>query len=197
MEEFNIQESFTRKHPESVHQSIANKNYSNCSSSSSGSNCSNVEWDSEAAAPLSVFHTLKESTIIQGESVAHTVNNRPTPKLKCKISSDLAELNRLHNSKYPWIPSEDQIRPTEEVRQKKKETLDSIIQNWAEFTDYIYHTVFDKKLEMLNGKFTVTDRNTFSDIRFLPNEFPYRVAGHHYVLWFGARFQVNSYLQLL
>lgn len=196
------------------HSGNSNSN-SNCSGSSisaqsyvnidvSGELTSQPQTKSSVSNSASLGHVFKSFTaqptasissahaFIMSEqaSAASSRITRYLPKLRCKISSDLIDLNRLHDAKYTWIPSEEQVRPTPEVRQKKLERLDSINKNWLDFPDYIYHSVFGKEMVTLSGKLTIFDRNTESEIRFAPNEFPYRVAGNHFVLWFGVKVQV-------
>ena len=99
------------------------------------------------------------------------------PTLRCKVSSDLNELNRL-NAIYPWIPNSEQIRPPLELIEQKNIDMAEVHSRWMFFKDYIYHKVFDKQFFERNDKYVVFDK----ELSHLPkvfkkNEYPYQTQG--------------------
>ena len=99
------------------------------------------------------------------------------PTLRCKVSSDLNELNRL-NAIYPWIPNSEQVRPPPELIEQKNIDMAEVHSRWMCSKDYIYHKVFDKQFFVRNDKYVVFDK----ELSHLPkvfkkNEYPYQTQG--------------------
>jgi len=109
-----------------------------------------------------------------------------------EISSDLSILNSLHES-FPWIPNESMVRPSEELKEKKRKTFIYIDSEYDSLKDYIAQHIFDaaiSKLQFGSKKYaSITDfnANEFKVKKvFKPNEYPYSLLmGHHYVHWYG------------
>lgn len=81
-----------------------------------------------------------------------------------RISSDAAVLSELH-SFYPWIPGEEQIRPTESTRAAKKQCLEGKTLRQVEEEIISAHTLTRHKSALV------------------PCPFPYATDGAHYILW--------------
>jgi hypothetical protein len=111
--------------------------------------------------------------------------------LRGKISSNIEDLQQLHDQSYSWLPSAQQIRPTPETLQAKHMTCDMILLQYKSFADYILHKVFNVAVveQESDGKLAAIDHEVSQQIRFAPNDFPYQVEGMHYVLWFGTKTQ--------
>lgn len=142
----------------------------------------------------------------------------PVVKIRGKISSELQELDLLHeisNLSINWIPSSTSIRPSAEIMEKKLKKLDQIERLWRSFDDYILHHIFNVPLELRshssrnlsnnpymqgnnnppvvsNEKLKVASMDISEEIKFVPNEFPYSTSGYHWVLWFGTKYQTVS-----
>jgi hypothetical protein len=106
---------------------------------------------------------------------------------RCRVSSDVAVLDRLHKL-FPWIPGESDIRPPVDVLERKRQQLHAIQSQWVTFPDYIRASVFGVpsvldpstlKLMACGDDSAVTGRSVFA-----PNEFPYNVP-KHFVMWYG------------
>jgi len=67
--------------------------------------------------------------------------NTSAPKLMSKISSALADLDKLWEI-YKFIPHSTGIRPSPERLEQKKQKLAELSSTWKNFEDYIYHDVF-------------------------------------------------------
>lgn len=114
-----------------------------------------------------------------------------------KISSDLSELNRLHLS-FPFIPDEQQIRPSEECLQKKESSSRDIEENWKSIEDFILCCVFHKpaSIDRCSNRLKADTKDIKDRIRFVENEFPYCIdptVGNHYILWLGPKTSGKHY----
>lgn len=112
--------------------------------------------------------------------------------LKCKISSNLEELNNLHRQ-YHWIPNSEQVRPSPEILERKLSDIEEIQKKWVSFKDFIYYRVFDKQYNIRNDKLIVFDKDlTILPRMFKKNDYPYQVNGNHYILWYSTQIQSVS-----
>ena len=90
--------------------------------------------------------------------------------LRRQISSDIQDLNRLHQE-YWWIPDETMIRPSVEVLEAKCVLAAKLIEDGVTFKDFILNTYF-------TGPW-------ISSWAFHKSLFPYRLqaGAEHFVLW--------------
>lgn len=89
---------------------------------------------------------------------------------KCKVSSNIEELNKL-NKIHNWIPNEFSIRPNIEILEYKQKFYNEILLIWPSFNEYIFHEIFKSNL---NNKWVFTQ----SLMRYnLP------LYCNHYILW--------------
>ena len=101
-----------------------------------------------------------------------------TTKLHCRIPSDIIELDKIHTT-HQFVPNSKQVRPTDEMKVIKSTTLQDITQDYRNFEDYIYHTVFDCPIiKADDGKNVVANRHRMRVQRenkkvFQPQMFPY------------------------
>lgn len=125
-------------------------------------------------------------------------NNNYVPLLRCNISSNKEILTSL-NTVHPWIPNEDNIRPSTETLEYKRLKLLEIINNYDKFEDYILNNVFNiptteneitkKKCILDSMKFDLYNEKVFK-----PNDFPYNIPiGNHYVMWYSTPNQPYSF----
>jgi len=109
-----------------------------------------------------------------------------------------------------WLPSPEQIRPSETMRALKEITLEQAILDYRSPTDYLLITIFGAPHVHMDGKLAVQPpgdglhptavgwdaeaiRQVFiayriRPIKFVPNPFPYSLdaGSHHFVLWFST-----------
>lgn len=116
-------------------------------------------------------------------------------KIRGAVSHNIEDLQALHEL-YPWIPGEEHIRPSDEIKEKKRLYLEEICNEWFSIGDYILHEIFSMPSKKVGTKSMVTNRGVSSDIHvFKPNLFPYGIeqfGGKHYVLWYGCSSKVFS-----
>jgi hypothetical protein len=100
------------------------------------------------------------------------------------ISSDIEELNRLHEIYY-WIPNEYMIRPTDSILQEKDVFSKFILEQWHSYKDYILDTHFFRGMSLFDNRLRLTNPITESEWFFSRSSFPYDLAEgvNHYVLW--------------
>ena len=103
--------------------------------------------------------------------------------LRCNISSNLADLDRLHQT-FQWIPNSTQIRPSAETMQIKRLFCQNIEENWHSFGDFILETVFKKiSTPGYDGLKYCADKDVDLVHIFAPNQFPYDLnEGEHWVI---------------
>jgi hypothetical protein len=103
--------------------------------------------------------------------------------LRCKISSDLKELNKLHKE-YAWIPNDSMIRPSDKILEVKQHFNRYIENMWMSPKDYILATHFKYDTDMEDGHIYVPEVKP-QEWSFNESMFPYDVQQetHHYVLW--------------
>lgn len=124
----------------------------------------------------------------QPDITTTTASSATPPIIKSMIPSHFDQLNEL-NKLYPWIPNSTCIRPSSEMIACKRKKSADIEKNWYSFTDFILHEVFGKpmvKLASKTNKLFVLDRKVTQMKVFRPNDFPYDVKGHHWVMWYGT-----------
>ena len=108
-------------------------------------------------------------------------------KLRCRVSSDVDELEVLHQI-YPWVPGKEHVRPTPEVRAQKELLLSNLEAMWASPMDWVFHHVFQSPTTRgMDGKRTAARPSTGATI-FAENPFPYDVPSgtKHWVLWMAS-----------
>ncbi len=103
--------------------------------------------------------------------------------LRCKISSDLKELNKLHRE-YPWIPNDSMIRPNDNTLEVKQHFNRYIENMWMSPKDYILAKHFKYNTDMEDGHLYVPEVKQ-NEWCFSESMFPYNVKPetNHYVLW--------------
>jgi hypothetical protein len=104
--------------------------------------------------------------------------------IRCKISSDIQDLNELHK-KYFWIPDENMIRPSEKVLENKRHFSNYVLHNWMSFKDFILDTHFKFTMDIDDGHLYALKNTTKSEWHFVKSLFPYNLPDDvsHYVLW--------------
>ena len=115
------------------------------------------------------------------------------PMLQCKIDSDPESLDSLYQN-FDWIPNSLTIRPTENVLNKKLETLKEIDEKWMSLKDYILFKVFKLETKVICSRMYVPDQTVLTTAPYFEvNEFPYNIGkGNHWVLWYGSPTQPHS-----
>lgn len=103
--------------------------------------------------------------------------------LHCKISSDIQDLNRLHET-YWWIPDESMIRPSQKNLENKSAFSEYVLANWMSFRDFILHTYFKYPVDVDDGHMYVLDRPTV-EWNFSESLFSYDLPSgvNHFILW--------------
>ena len=120
-----------------------------------------------------------------------------TQRLHGKISPEYSHLNKLHEM-YTFIPSEEQVRPSPEEKERKAKKLEELAVTWKEFVDFIYGTVFQLPYIVdKNGVKTVPNRyrEQIDKTRhvFQKQLFPYNIEdGEHFVMWYATKGQEKS-----
>lgn len=123
--------------------------------------------------------------------------------LRGRVSSDVEELQRLHDSGYPWLPDAASVRPPPAARREKQQLLDNAVRRYDSTRSYVLHRIFRLACES-RGAFEAPvlfvseateaaarrPAGSADDVprltRFVPNAFPYTLCPdtRHYVLWF-------------
>jgi hypothetical protein len=103
--------------------------------------------------------------------------------LRCRISSDIKDLNRLHDI-HNWIPNEIMIRPNEKILEVKHQFNRYIYNMWTSPKDYILATHFKYETDMEDGHICVP-KITPNECNFSESMFPYKLhqRTRHFVLW--------------
>ena len=104
--------------------------------------------------------------------------------LRCKISSDIQDLNELHMY-YNWIPDENMIRPSPKVLEDKRHFSNYVLGNWMSFRDFILDTHFKYPVDIEDGHLYIRDEVKKSEWNFQKSLFPYDLPPevNHYILW--------------
>jgi hypothetical protein len=104
--------------------------------------------------------------------------------LRCKISSDIQDLNELHKW-YNWIPGENMIRPSPKVLEDKRQFSNYVLHNWMSFRDFILDTHFKYPVDIEDNHLYIRNEVKKSEWNFQKSLFPYDLPPdvNHYVLW--------------
>ena len=106
--------------------------------------------------------------------------------INCQINSSLETLNK-YNKIYPWIPNENEIRPTEMLINMKKILMDKIEKEYLSSCDYILIHLFNMDVERINGKLKA-NKNKIKISKFDTCRFRYQIDPQtfHYILWYNC-----------
>jgi hypothetical protein len=124
-----------------------------------------------------------------------------TSQLRGRISANVCDLNALH-AQHQWLPNEHTIRPTSEVLEEKRRSMEEVERHWLSVNDYILYAVFGYPVTLCeNNRYSVdlTARPTPIWV-FAPSLFPYAVPTqtNHWVLWHGyVPYDGNFYDELV
>ena len=113
--------------------------------------------------------------------------------MNCHISPDLENLDKLH-AIYSWIPNSEQIRPTDELIEKKEKDYVNILNFYNTIIDYLYDFIFDFPTEVQSGG-KLKSFNLDGLIKmFKPNDYPYKLDdnSNHYIMWYNCSKQPYS-----
>ena len=109
-------------------------------------------------------------------------------QLNCKIDSDIQVLDEL-NKTFKWIPSSENIRPIQEVIEKKESDYSFFDNFYSSITDQILirYFKFPSRINRKNNK--MESKISLQSVRekfFLENEYPYNLpeGTNHYVMWY-------------
>lgn len=104
--------------------------------------------------------------------------------LRCKISSDIQDLNELHKW-YNWIPDENMIRPNTKTLEDKRQFSNYVLHNWMSFKDFILDTHFKYPVDIEDGHYYIRNEVKKSEWNFQKSLFPYDLPSevNHYILW--------------
>ena len=130
-----------------------------------------------AAPTIAIPNSIASHTAILGGSfLLEGTTKNGVMMIGGRISSDAAVLSELH-SFYPWIPGEEQIRPTESTRAAKKQCLEG------------------KTLRQVEEEIISAHTLTRNKSALVPCPFPYATDGAHYILWvMGDELPSEDYL---
>ena len=107
-------------------------------------------------------------------------------EINTKIDSSFDSLNAYHEI-YPWIPNENQIRPTEMIITFKKILMDKIHKEYNSTRDYILLNMFNYDGFRSNGKIVAKESliklNHFEVCRFRYQIDP---RAFHYIMWYNC-----------
>ena len=110
-----------------------------------------------------------------------------------QIDSDLQTLKK-YNEIYPWIPNENQIRPTKMIITFKNMLMEKIKREYNSTRDYILMNMFQMESYRNNGKITAKEPleifNHFEVCRFRYQIDP---TAFHYIMWYTcSKDKLNS-----
>jgi hypothetical protein len=121
--------------------------------------------------------------------------------IRQKISSSLDSMQELHLI-YGWIPGSENIRPNDDMKEKKKNYITNMLTRYVSLQDFVLHRFFGLKpivqgdwtnsrlhvpdTEISLARINRTNNSNHHEFRLVPNLFSYQVpAGtNHYVIWF-------------
>tara|TARA_E500000178_G_C16852483_1_gene675814 strand:+ start:176 stop:676 length:501 start_codon:yes stop_codon:yes gene_type:complete len=109
-------------------------------------------------------------------------------EINCKINPCNTNLDML-NSIYNWIPSSENIRPIEDIINKKDVDYKTYNILYSTNIDQILIRYFNypKKFNRINNKFeSKFSINEIKQKKFIENEYPYSVPKntYHYIMWY-------------
>ena len=146
---------------------------------------------------------LSETTFLRSITPPLVVSNikHPSPLFNCRISSNLADLDRLH-AQHEWIPNSTQIRPTPKTLERKHKYFLDVIPQYKSEKDFLLHTIFDMPIKKVANREEATSKievehpvqmvwRQHSLRRTIPNMFPYNVPDQtlHFVHWIYPHYQ--------
>ena len=109
--------------------------------------------------------------------------------IKSKISSEKTALENFHK-KFPWIPGEKNIRPTESQIKEKEEFFNRILLHYSSIRDYILIEIFNLNSNFDDmGKLKLEIKtDILNNYKFIKNMFPYDLPQntHHYIMWYSC-----------
>ena len=83
-----------------------------------------------------------------------------TSQLRGCISADVRDLNALH-AQHPWLPNEHTIRPTPEVLEEKRRSMEEVERHWLSINkilvafDFLatlkYFKLFQLQMRIISG----------------------------------------------
>ena len=105
-------------------------------------------------------------------------------EINTKINNSIESLN-AYNKKYPWIPNENQIRPTEFIISLKKVLFDKIFLEFNSTRDYILINIFKTNCDKYNNKLIAIEPNDKFH-KFEVCRFRYKIdpSAFHYIMWY-------------
>ena len=105
-------------------------------------------------------------------------------EINTKINSSFDSLNAYHEI-YPWIPNQEQIRPTEMIIAFKNILMDKIKKEYNSTRDYILMNIFHNDGFRVNVKLVAKESiiklNNFEVCRFRYQIDP---SSFHYIMWY-------------
>ncbi len=105
-------------------------------------------------------------------------------EINTKINSSIDSLNE-YNKVYPWIPNENQIRPTELIINFKKILFNKIFEEYKSSRDYILINLFNYKMKRENNKLIAVESSEDFH-KFEVCRFRYQIdsSAFHYIMWY-------------
>ena len=111
----------------------------------------------------------------------------PAPRLRSKVPSDLASLQKLHE-RTGWTPGAAHVRPDPATRAQKELLIANLEQMWACHADWVFSQIFGTATRRDASGRRTAERPAHGCMVFAPQPFPYAVPEgvQHYVLWCAA-----------
>lgn len=105
-------------------------------------------------------------------------------RLRCKVSSDVAELEMLHEV-YGWVPGAANVRPTPVVRAQKELMFANVSAMWASPADWVCHDVFGSAGTRGPDGRRACQRPAAGQYKLVPQPWPYDLPAstEHMLLW--------------
>ena len=105
-------------------------------------------------------------------------------KINTKIDNSIQSLN-AYNKIYPWIPNENQIRPTEMILTFKNILMNKINTEYNSTRDYILMNLFNTEGFKSNGKL-ISKEPLDKMYKFEVCRFRYQLhpSTFHYIMWY-------------
>ena len=108
--------------------------------------------------------------------------------LKCRIDASPESLTKLH-TKYPWIPSGSDVRPSVNVLTQKTKDMSQVMFFYESLRDYLLEEIFGISTEInADGKCFVRKlpASFFElDSNLRENKYPYQVSDKLSTMCFG------------
>lgn len=115
------------------------------------------------------------------------MDNKPS-NINMRISPDFNNLNYM-NRLFKWIPSEENIRPKDDILYRKY--IDSLVSKiiYASYVDQVYILIFNLDYEF-NENIKLVAKNTHQcKLKvFVKNKYPYDLpeSTRHYIMWYSC-----------